>query len=475
MGERAGDARGGSAGDWKGGSLKGGSLLASACCKHFTAYDLERWNGIDRFQFNAQVTAQDLADTFQPPFQSCIQQARASGIMCAYNRVNGVPNCADHSLLTNVARQQWRFNGYITSDCDAVAIIYESHKYTKTPEDAAADVLKAGSVNVFILLFYLDGIDCGLYFKKHTKSAVQQKKLATSDIDRALRNLFAVRMRLGLFNGDPRNLPFGKIGPTEVCSQEHQNLALEAARHGIVLLKNDAKLLPLPKSNAISLAVIGPQANADNATTVQGNYYGPPCKSVTPLQALKSYVKNIKYQTGCNDVACGYLDAGPALNLAKEVDYVVLVMGLDQGQEAESRDRYSLLLPGNQQKLIISVADIAKKPVVLVLLSGGPLDITFAKNHPKIGSILWAGYPGEAGGTAIAEIIFGDHNPVKETVSRGVTIRHLSVSQILPGGLRFESGDDPYVSKSTTLQWCSEYIWSVSSKHSANALKKKHR
>uniref|UniRef100_A0A7N0V939 Glycoside hydrolase family 3 C-terminal domain-containing protein n=1 Tax=Kalanchoe fedtschenkoi TaxID=63787 RepID=A0A7N0V939_KALFE len=296
--------------------------------------------------------------------------------------------------------QQWRFNGYITSDCDAVAIIYESHKYTKTPEDAAADVLKAGM-----------DIDCGLYLKKHTKSAVQQKKLATSDIDRALRNLFAVRMRLGLFNGDPRNLPFGKIGPTEVCSQEHQNLALEAARHGIVLLKNDAKLLPLPKSNAISLAVIGPQANADNATTLQGNYYGPPCKSATPLQALKSYVKNIKYQTGCNDVACGYLDAGPALSLAKEVDYVVLVMGLDQGQEAESRDRYSLLLPGNQQKLIISVADIAKKPVVLVLLSGGPVDITFAKNHPKIGGILWAGYPGEAGGTAIAEIIFGDHNP----------------------------------------------------------------
>uniref|UniRef100_A0A7N0TKR8 Fibronectin type III-like domain-containing protein n=1 Tax=Kalanchoe fedtschenkoi TaxID=63787 RepID=A0A7N0TKR8_KALFE len=385
---------------FQGGSLKGGSLLASACCKHFTAYDLERWNGIDRFQFNAQVTAQDMADTFQPPFQSCIQQARASGIMCAYNRVNGVPNCADHNLLTNVARQQWRFNGYITSDCDAVAVIYESHKYTKTPEDAAADVLKAGM-----------DIDCGLYLKKHTKSAVQQKKLATSDIDRALRNLFAVRMRLGLFNGDPRNLPFGKIGPTEVCSQEHQNLALEAARHGIVLLKNDAKLLPLPKSNAISLAVIGPQANADNATTLQGNYYGPPCKSATPLQALKSYVKNIKYQNGCNDVACGYLDAGPALSLAKEVDYVVLVMGLDQGQEAESRDRYSLLLPGNQQKLIISVADIAKKPVVLVLLSGGPVDIIFAKNHPKIGGILWAGYPGEAGGTAIAEIIFGDHNP----------------------------------------------------------------
>uniref|UniRef100_A0A7N0UM96 Fibronectin type III-like domain-containing protein n=1 Tax=Kalanchoe fedtschenkoi TaxID=63787 RepID=A0A7N0UM96_KALFE len=383
---------------FQGGALRGGRLQASACCKHFTAYDLEGWNGTNRYTFDAQVTAQDLADTYQPPFQSCVQQARASGMMCAYNRVNGVPNCADHNLLTKVARKQWRFNGYITADCDAVAVIYESHKYAKTPEDAAADALKAGM-----------DIDCGLYLKMHTKAALQQRKVGISDIDRALTHLVAVRIRLGLFNGDPRNLPFGKIGPREVCSWKHQNLALDAARHGIVLLKNNAGLLPLSKSSAISLAVIGP--NANNAKTLQGNYYGPPCKSVTPLQALQSYVKNVEYQSGCNDVGCKYFDASPALNLAREADYVVLVVGLDQSQEAESRDRNSLYLPGKQQKLVTSVADIAKRPVVLVLLSGGPVDVTFAKLHPKIGGILWAGYPGEAGGTALAEIIFGDHNP----------------------------------------------------------------
>lgn len=254
-------------------------------------------------------------------------------------------------------------------------------------------------------------VNCGSYLKNHTKSAVQQGKLSTLQIDRALRNLFSVRMRLGLFNGDPRQHPFGKIGPNEVCSQEHQNLALDAARHGIVLLKNNAKLLPLPKSNSISLAVIGP--NANSANKLQGNYYGPPCKSIEPLKALEKYAKYVKYQSGCNDAACTSLDVDSALNIARESDYVVLVMGLDQTQEREELDRYSLLLPGKQQELITSVAQIAKKPVILVLLSGGPIDITFAKYHPNIGSIIWAGYPGEAGGPALAEIIFGDHNPGK--------------------------------------------------------------
>ncbi|CAM9002512.1 unnamed protein product [Rhodiola kirilowii] len=373
---------------FQGGALKGGSLLASACCKHFTAYDLERWKGTNRFVFNAQVTAQDLADTYQPPFQSCIQQGKSKWR----------PKLRRLQLVDHVARKQWGFNGYITSDCDAVAIIHEAQGYAKTPEDAVVDVLKAGM-----------DVNCGSYLKNHTKSAVQQRKLSTLHIDRALRNLFSVRMRLGLFNGDPRQHPFGKIGLNEVCSQEHQNLALDAARHGIVLLKNNAKLLPLPKSNTISLAVIGP--NANSANTLQGNYYGPPCKSITPLKAFERYVKYVKYQSGCSNVACTSLDGNSALNIAREVDYVVLMMGLDQTQEKEELDRYNLFLPGKQQELITSVANVAKKPVILVLLSGGPIDVTFAKYHPKIGGIIWAGYPGESGGPALAEIIFGDHNP----------------------------------------------------------------
>ncbi|TYI39373.1 hypothetical protein ES332_A02G093500v1 [Gossypium tomentosum] len=332
---------------FEGGKL-GQHLQASACCKHFTAYDLDNWKGVKRYVFNAKVSLQDLADTYQPPFQSCIQQGKASGIMCAYNRVNGVPNsAADYNLLSKTARGQWGFNGYITSDCDAVAIIHEDQGYGKLPEDAVADVLKAGM-----------DVNCGTYLKKYTKSAVEKRKLPVSEIDRALHNLFSVRMRLGLFDGNPVTQPYGTIGSDKV--------------------------------------LIGP--NANSAKTLVGNYAGPPCKPVTPLQGLQSYVKDTRFHQGCNGIAKG-------------ADHVVLVMGLDQTQESEDHDRVDLLLPPKQQKLISSIARVAKNPVILVLLSGGPVDISFAKNDQRIGSILWTGYPGEAGGRALAEIIFGDHNP----------------------------------------------------------------
>ncbi|XP_047319957.1 probable beta-D-xylosidase 7 isoform X1 [Impatiens glandulifera] len=383
---------------YEGGRLNDGHLMASACCKHFTAYDLDNWNGSDRFSFNAIVSKQDLAETYQPPFQKCIQEGKSSGIMCAYNQVNGVPNCADYDLLTNTARGQWGFQGYITADCDAVKVLYENQRFAKTPEDAVADSLKAGM-----------DVDCGSYLKNYTKSSLEQKKTSISDIDRALHNLFSVRMRLGLFNGNPSKLLFGNITTNMICTKEHQLLALDAARNGIVLLKNDANTLPFSKTRTTSLAVIGPNANIPR--TMQGNYEGPPCKKITPFNALKGYVKNTVYHSGCNAVNCTSADTYTAVGLSKKAGRVVLIMGLDQSQERESLDRKDLVLPGFQHELIESVAKAAKSPIVLVLFCGGSVDISFAKVNPKIGAILWAGYPGEAGGIAIAQILFGDHNP----------------------------------------------------------------
>ncbi|XP_026446960.1 probable beta-D-xylosidase 7 [Papaver somniferum] len=384
---------------FEGGKLRGGHLQASACCKHFTAYDLDSWNGTTRYVFNAQVTLQDLADTYQPPFRSCITEGKASGIMCSYNRVNGVPSCADYNLLSTTARAKWSFKGYITSDCDAVSIIHDAQGYAKTPEDAVGDVLKAGM-----------DVNCGSYLQEHTKSAVQQKKVSETDINRALSNLFTTRMRLGLLNGNPTQQPFGKFGPNNVCSKAHQGLALEAALDGIVLLTNKAKLLPLSKTKTKTIAVIGPNANV--AKTLQGNYFGPPCKTITPFEALKGYVRDTFYHPGCGSVACNSsVSIDQAVKLAKSVDNVIMVMGLDQTEEQEELDRIDLLLPGQQRALITSVAKAAKRPIVLVILSGGPVDIAFAKRDRKIGSIIWAGYPGEAGGAALAQIILGDHNP----------------------------------------------------------------
>ncbi|KAJ6352855.1 hypothetical protein OIU76_001968 [Salix suchowensis] len=393
---------------FEGESTLGDHLQASACCKHYTAHDLDNWNGVNRFRFNAIVTLQDMADTYQPPFRSCVQEGKASGIMCSYNEINGIPSCAHHDLLTKTLRQEWGFYGYITSDCDAVNVLHVEQKYAKTPEDAVADALKSGM-----------DVECSTsarskdfpvsYLKNYTISAVEKRKVTASEIDRALHNLFSTRMRLGLFNGDPSKQRYSDIGPGQVCSQEHQALALEAALDGIVLLKNSDRLLPLSKSRTSSLAVIGP--NAHNSTNLLGNYFGPACKNVTILEALRNYVSSASYDKGCNNVSCTSADKKKSLEMAKTGDQVILVMGLDQSQEKERLDRMDLVLPGKQPMLITSVAKAAKRPVVLVLLGGSPMDVTFAKNNRKIGSILWVGYPGQAGATALAQIIFGEHNP----------------------------------------------------------------
>ncbi|XP_074291418.1 putative beta-D-xylosidase 7 [Silene latifolia] len=376
-------------------------LQTSACCKHFTAHDLDNWHGMTRYMFDAKVTRQDMADTFQPPFESCVKQGHASSIMCAYNRVNGVPSCAHYDFLTGTAREQWHFDGYIVSDCNAVPIIYQQQGYAKTPEDAVAAVLNAGM-----------DVECGSYTPQYSKSALVQNKTTEQQIDRALKNLFSVRMRLGLFDGDPRNDKFyGKIGPTRVCSDAHQNLALEAARNSIVLLKNADNLLPLAKNATSSFAVIGP--NANSFEVLLGNYEGFPCKTMTILEAVQSCMKgvNISYHPGCDSVECSSAHIEEAVEIVKEVDYVILVMGLDQTQEREKLDREDLVLPGEQQKLISSVAEASKNPVVLVVICGGPVDISLARDNEKVGGILWAGYPGEAGPLALADVIFGDHNP----------------------------------------------------------------
>ncbi|KAL4582401.1 hypothetical protein LXL04_006949 [Taraxacum kok-saghyz] len=390
----------------------GDELMVSACCKHFSAYDLELWGNYSRYSFNAIVTEQDMQDTYEPPFRSCIQKAKASCLMCSYNAVNGIPACADKNLLQK-ARTEWGFKGfeisYITSDCDAVATIYEYQSYAKSPEDAVALALKAGT-----------DINCGTYMLLNTKSAVDKGNVKEADIDKALLNLFTVQLRLGLYNGDPIKGKYGKLGPQDVCTSNHKNLALEAAKQGIVLLKNDNKFLPLKKKSVSSLAIIGPMANA--TTKLGGGYIGVPCNPTSIIDGFKKYIKKTTHSLGCLDVACtsnsGFSEA---ISISKDSDFVIIVAGIDLTQETEDHDRFSLLLPGYQMALITTIAAVTKNPIVLVLTGGGPLDVSFAQGDPRIASIIWVGYPGEAGGRALAEIVFGDHNPVisQKTINAG--------------------------------------------------------
>ncbi|XP_059651108.1 beta-xylosidase/alpha-L-arabinofuranosidase 2-like [Cornus florida] len=371
-------------------------LKVAACCKHLTAYDVDDWNGVTRYKFNAVVSKQDMEETYQPPFRSCVQDGNAASVMCSYNQVNGIPTCADPKLLKDVVRGQWKLNGYIVSDCDSVDVYFKDQNYTKTPEEAAALAINSG----------LD-LDCGDFLLKHTENAVKAGLVKEPEIDRAITNNLVSLMRLGFFDGHPSKSPYGKLGAKDVCTPAVQEMARETARQGIVLLKNNPGSLPLNPSAIKNLAVIGPHGNATEPMI--GNYAGIPCSYVSPLKGLSESVKTT-YVPGCN-VPCDAPQIDEAKKAAAEADAVVLVVGADLSIEAEAKDRVDINLPGKQPQLIFEVANAAKGPVILVVMSGGGMDIQFCKDNNKIPSILWAGYPGQHGGGAIADVIFGRYNP----------------------------------------------------------------
>ncbi|KAL9318843.1 hypothetical protein ACSQ67_015360 [Phaseolus vulgaris] len=355
----------------------GERLKVAASCKHFTAYDLDNWKGVDRFHFNAEVSKQDMEDTFNVPFRMCVKEGKVASVMCSYNQVNGVPTCADPILLNTTLRGLWGLNGYIVSDCDSVGVFYNAQHYTSTPEQAAAAAIQAGQC--------LD-LDCGPFLAQHTHNAVKKGLLREAHVNGALANTLTVQMRLGMYEGEQPGHPYANLGPKDVCSPSNQDLAHEAARQGIVLLKNKGPSLPLSTRRHRTLAVIGPNSNA--TVTMIGNYAGIACGYTSPLQGIGKYTKTI-HELGCSNVACtDDKQFGRAINAAQQADATVLVMGLDQSIEAETVDRVGLLLPGHQQDLVSKVASASKGPTILVIMSGGPVDITFAKNDPRIQGIF---------------------------------------------------------------------------------------
>lgn len=339
-----------------------------------------------------------MEDTFQPPFKSCIKEGGASCLMCSYNKINGIPSCARGDLLKEI-KEQWGFDGYVTSDCDAVGIIFEDQMYASSPEDAVADVLKAGM-----------DINCGTYLLRHTESAVKLGKVTEEDIDGALFNLFSVLLRLRLFDGDPAKQQYGELNSGDVCSKEHRDVALEAARQGLVLLKNDEGLLPLKRSNVASIALIGPAGN--RTEVLGGGYSGVPCDPKTFLDGLRDFVPSTAFAPGCPNTSC-LSDYGfeEAVRVAGAAEVTVVIAGLNLTEETEDHDRVSLRLPGKQEELVSAIASSRKKAIILVITGGGPVDVSFAKHDPRIGAIIWIGYPGEVGGQVLAEALFGNFNP----------------------------------------------------------------
>ena len=307
-----------------------------------------------------------------------------------------MPSCANKMLMTHLARDTWGFQGYITSDCGAVSAVINDHHYTSTSDQTCAATLQAGM-----------DIDCGSYLQDNLQAALAAKAVSMDDVDTALTNQFSVQFRLGMF--DPASVqPYSKLGAADVNTKAHQQLALSAAQQGIVLMKNAGGHLPLDASTTKSVAVIGPNGNA--TTTMQGNYYGQAPYLISPLMGVQSYT-TASYTQGCTIAANDTSGFAAAIAAAEAADQVIMVMGLDQTQEREGHDRVILSFPGVQLQLIEKVAAAAKSPITVVLMCGGPVDVSALVSNPKVGAMLWVGYPGQSGGQAMADVIFGTVNP----------------------------------------------------------------
>jgi len=351
-----------------------------------------------------------MEDTFLPAFQAGVEDGHASSIMCSYNaetyghgifgngtQQGAIPSCANKGILNDLAREKWGFNGYITSDCGAVANVQNDHHYTKNPQDTVKAVLTAGM-----------DTDCGNFMDSKTMLGLLDNPDIAALADTALHNLFMVQFRLGL--ADPVNVQPEWIHYNEsvVDTPAHRALAREAADQSIVLLKNDARSLPLTPKTNMRLVVMGREAEA--TTNMQGNYYGTAPFLISPVKGISAY-GNVISDDGS--------DISRAISKVRGADAVVLVVGLrsegaQPSDEAEGLDRQTLALPHEQDAFVEKVAAAAAKakiPVIVVVMSGGPLYISAIKVNTNVNAIIWCGYPGQSGGEAIADVIFGKVNP----------------------------------------------------------------
>lgn len=385
-------------------------LKVAACAKHFAVH-----SGPEtlRHEFDAVVSKKDLRETYLPAFRDAVKEAKVEAVMGAYNRVNGEPACASKTLLIDILRKEWGFEGHVVSDCGAIADIHEHHKVASSPEESAAMAVNNGC-----------DLNCGRVFE-HLKKAIADGLISEETINQAVARLIKTRMKLGMFD-PPEMVPYASI-PYEVNDcEEHRQFALEAARKSMVLLKNENSLLPLDREKIKTIAVIGP--NADSKRILLGNYFGLPSRYVTPLEGIRQAVgKDIKvlYAEGCklSTTKPGFWGEQPtsgfaeALAAAERADVVIMCLGISpelEGEEGEvansdgGGDRTSLGLPGMQEELLKAVAATGK-PVVLALFNGSPVAINWAQEN--IPAIIEAWYPGEEGGTALADVLFGTYNP----------------------------------------------------------------
>jgi len=385
-------------------------MLAMACAKHFAVHSGPEPT---RHSFNAVISDRDLYDTYLPQFERLVREGKVAGVMSAYNAINGVPVSADAFLLTELLRQRWGFEGYVVSDCDAIHDIYgeKQHRYVKTAEEAAAVAVKAGT-----------NLCCGGDYNALVR-AVQQGLITEKEIDNALYHTLWTRFRLGLF--DPADkVRFSKYTLLDNDIPEHDQVSLELARQSIVLLKNNG-VLPLDRAKLKQIAVIGP--NAASKSMLEGNYHGSASRAVSILDGIRNVAsKDFKVTYAMGSPITTKTAIAPwsgqdnttkrpvaelkaeALEQAAQADVIVYVGGITAAQEGESFDRDSIELPPEQEDLLRAL-HATGKPVIMVNCSGSAMALAWEDEN--LPAIVQAWYPGQNGGRAVAEVLFGLINP----------------------------------------------------------------
>jgi beta-glucosidase len=385
-------------------------VKAMACAKHFAVHSGPE---IERHTFDAHPSERDFHEIYLPQFEAAVTEGHVGAVMGAYNRLYGTPCCASTLLFGTLLRGQWGFKGHVLSDCDAISDFFYWNGYSPTIESAAASAVKAGC-----------DLCCGTEYR-NLADAVGDKLLKESELDTAVGRLLEARFRLGMFD-PPALVPYAKIAATEYDTPAHDALALRMARESVVLLKNDG-LLPLDRAKIRKIAVMG--VNASYTNTLLGNYEGVPSHPVNFVAGLRTLLGTnveVKYVVACplavrvDDHNIPAYEAArlQAVEVAKTVDAIIYVGGICADFEREFMtvpfegfdhgDRTRIELPPIQTEFLQAMKATGK-PLVFVNCSGSAMAMPWEAEH--LSAIVQAWYPGQEGGRAVAEILFGEVNP----------------------------------------------------------------
>jgi beta-glucosidase len=374
--------------------------------KHFAAHGFPEGG---RNCAPVHVSPRELLEVFLFPFEAAIREAEAYSLMNAYHDIDGVPCAASRELLTEILRFRWGFKGYVVSDYGAIEMLKTFHHVAADEMEAAVQALEAG------IDIELPRIKC---YGEPLLKAVKEGIISETIIDEAVSRVLRVKFLLGLFTN-----PYVKVegAARAFDTPEDRALALRAARESIILLKNDG-VLPL-KKDLKSIAVIGPNADTtrgllgDYSYTVHLNCEVDAIKIVSILEAIKSKVSpqtEVYFARGCDIYEPSKEGFKEALEAASRAEVIVAVMGERSGifrlpaVTGEGRDQTSLSLPGVQEELLRALGDLGK-PLIVVLVNGRPMAVKWAAE--KASAIIEAWFPGEEGGNAVADVLFGDYNP----------------------------------------------------------------